>query len=53
MRSTVRRPVGRGRRLFATAVLVALPLTATTACSNDVPVNEDGEEQEEEQEEDD
>ena len=31
---------GRTRRLCATALLVALPLAATTACSEDEPIDE-------------
>ncbi len=31
---------GRTRRLFATALLVALPLAATSACGEDEPVDE-------------
>lgn len=53
MRSTVR-PAGRARRLLGVALLVALPLAGTTACSGDEPV-EDGvvEEEDGEEEEDD
>ena len=50
---TVARAVsGRTRRLCATALLVALPLAATTACSGDEPV-EDGVNVEEEVEDED
>ena len=41
MRSTAR-TLGRTRRLAATAVLVALPLAATTACSEDEPIENEG-----------
>jgi predicted small secreted protein len=41
MRSAVRRPVGRTRRVLAVGALLVMPL-AMTACSEDEGVGEDG-----------
>lgn len=53
MRTAVSRPTGRTGRLVATAMLVVLPLAATTACSDDSsPVDDEIEQEVEEETED-
>ncbi|MBW3638977.1 MAG: hypothetical protein KY451_03880 [Actinobacteria bacterium] len=46
MPGAVPRRTGRARRLLATAMLVTLPLVATTACSDSEPEDQEIEQEE-------